>query len=90
MSLRVKKRERGRYYVVSRSGDVVAGPYTRGDDAQRAIDAFLSRGFDPETENTKVRPCITCRTPFESEGAHNRMCTFCRARAGSIDAQMVV
>lgn len=24
------------------------------------------------------RPCITCRTPFISEGAHNRMCPSCR------------
>lgn len=26
----------------------------------------------------KVRPCITCQIPFQSEGAHNRMCADCR------------
>jgi hypothetical protein len=30
----------------------------------------------------RVRPCLTCGTPFESAGAHNRMCDDCRATAG--------
>ncbi len=27
-----------------------------------------------------VRPCLCCGTPFDSEGAHNRMCNLCRKR----------
>lgn len=30
------------------------------------------------------RPCITCGQPFQSEGAHNRMCPICRARANTV------
>ena len=26
----------------------------------------------------KVRPCLRCRTPFFSEGAHNRICENCK------------
>lgn len=29
----------------------------------------------------KVRPCLTCRAPFLSEGKHNRMCPDCRRTA---------
>ena len=28
----------------------------------------------------KVRPCLSCRAPFESEGPGNRMCALCRTR----------
>lgn len=31
-------------------------------------------------KQTKVRPCLCCRHPFESEGPGNRMCAECRAR----------
>jgi hypothetical protein len=27
---------------------------------------------------SKIRPCLCCTTPFESEGAHNRLCNSCR------------
>ena len=30
---------------------------------------------------SKVRPCLTCRAPFRSEGPHNRMCPGCRTTA---------
>lgn len=28
----------------------------------------------------QVRPCLSCRTDFKSEGAHNRLCCRCRTR----------
>lgn len=31
------------------------------------------------------RPCITCRTPFLSEGPHNRMCPGCRTGSQPTD-----
>lgn len=32
-------------------------------------------------KDVTVRPCITCRQPFGSEGKHNRMCPDCRESA---------
>lgn len=36
----------------------------------------------------RTRPCITCRTPFQSEGPHNRMCTQCRTRQADAPYQI--
>lgn len=33
-------------------------------------------GKPPET---RERPCLRCRKPFDSEGAHHRLCNACRA-----------
>lgn len=32
------------------------------------------------------RLCLSCNTPFESQGAHNRMCDPCRSKT-SLDTQ---
>ena len=37
-----------------------------------------------EKPATVERPCISCRKPFESEGAHHRMCGRCRTDAGRV------
>jgi hypothetical protein len=83
---------RGKWRVVPKGEDVfevrdaegeVYGTYltihaaeaARGH-GQRRDDAKVSR---------KVRPCMTCRKPFESEGIHNRMCNGCRAQNGEWD-----
>lgn len=29
------------------------------------------------TTSARLRPCLTCRKPFHSEGAHNRLCGTC-------------
>jgi len=34
-----------------------------------------------ETQPTQTRPCLRCRKPFESEGAHHRLCGPCSNRA---------
>jgi hypothetical protein len=46
---------------------------TACDAAQARTDLKLKRG---------TRTCMNCRTPFESEGIHNRMCTRCRGLSG--------
>ena len=50
----------------------------------------LSRNQEDEVENArimratgdtaKIRNCMACGEPFESEGWHNRMCRRCRKR----------
>lgn len=35
---------------------------------------------------TRMRPCMTCGTTFESQGAHNRMCNFCRRLGEDVQA----
>ena len=39
--------------------------------------------FDEPVE-TVTRPCLCCRRPFESEGAHHRLCLLCTNRAGEV------
>lgn len=31
-----------------------------------------------------MRPCMCCRRPFQSEGAHNRLCDPCRRKGSDI------
>lgn len=35
-----------------------------------------------EKPRTAMRPCLCCKTPFPSEGPHNRLCTPCKHRDG--------
>lgn len=37
-----------------------------------------------EPVETVTRPCLRCRQPFESEGAHHRLCYPCANRAGEV------
>jgi hypothetical protein len=30
------------------------------------------------------RPCLACQHPFNSEGAHNRLCRTCRQESGTV------
>lgn len=38
--------------------------------------------FDEPVE-TVTRPCLRCRRPFESEGAHHRLCYPCASESVS-------
>lgn len=62
------------FRVVDPAGRVVASLSTR-EYALNKVDELARQ------QRIRVRPCITCGTRFESEGAHNRMCTACRWRA---------
>lgn len=37
----------------------------------------LRRDADGNAPETVTRPCLRCRKPFESEGAHHRLCGMC-------------
>lgn len=71
------KRSGGSYYVM-RDGVEVAGPFHEYPKAEMRM-ASLER----KAQHVK-RPCITCRKSFLSEGAHNRMCSSCRAAASEM------
>lgn len=68
------------HYVVDPSGERVSvfESLGRAHDIrhakQMAYDAAKKR---------KVRPCLCCGRDFQSEGAHNRMCTPCRGMASN-------
>lgn len=71
---RVRRGGKPFYEVRSRAGQVVAALSSRSL-ALRKIETLERR------TQTRVKPCLSCNRPFESEGAHNRMCHGCNLRA---------
>jgi Zn finger protein HypA/HybF involved in hydrogenase expression len=61
-----------------RDGVVAFGPTTLAQ-AEVRRDALIREA------RMKLRPCITCRTEFRSEGPHHRMCQRCRKGGGAED-----
>ena len=43
-------------------------------------DADTGRGAEEPPRQAKVRSCLRCRQPFQSEGPGNRLCDGCRGR----------
>ncbi len=43
----------------------------------------LRRNADGNAPETVTRPCLRCRKPFESEGAHHRLCYPCASESVS-------
>lgn len=72
LPLRVKRLARNTYAVVDANGKAVSQEYWTEMDADAALDRLM------RAAKTLTRPCICCQKPFESEGAHNRMCDRCR------------
>lgn len=60
--------------VVDRAGRVV-GSVTTKELALNKVDALVRQA------RLRRRPCLTCGTVFQSEGAHNRLCLSCRGRS---------
>lgn len=63
------------YAIVDRHGDIKTVRYQNRDAALMALESHV------RAAKRKRRPCMTCRKPFDSEGAHNRMCDRCRQTA---------
>lgn len=59
-------------FVVVRDGVELTGVITRDNEAKDTLEKMI------KAKSYTVRPCITCRKEFTSEGAHNRMCVSCR------------
>lgn len=51
-------------------------------EAEKWLRAELAK--IPEGLRPKTRSCLTCGRPFDSEGAHNRMCPQCRAHSSAL------
>lgn len=58
-------------YYVRRGNETLHGPSCQ----ERA---YAARDRIEKAGRTKTRRCMTCQTPFLSEGPHNRMCQSCR------------
>ncbi len=52
-------------------------------NASDISDVDTGRGAEEPPRQTVIRPCLSCRSPFESEGPGNRMCPQCRGRSVS-------
>jgi hypothetical protein len=74
-----KTRRRGGqvFEVVDRSGHVLASLSSEYLCLNK-IDSLV------RADRLRVRPCLSCKAPFESEGPHNRMCPACNQRAQTV------
>lgn len=66
--------------LIDPNGTAQAGLYGNRERALTALEAAQAR-TDAARKRT-TRNCMCCRTPFDSEGIHNRLCTRCRASGG--------
>jgi hypothetical protein len=58
-----------------------------GDPANRRGRTFVPSHVAnavPERSQRKRRPCMCCGKPFDSAGAHNRLCNTCRRGSHSV------
>lgn len=69
-----------RFIVVDAEGNTYGTSYKNEDSAHTKIQRLR---WEAPKATTAERPCITCKTPFQSEGAHNRMCGPCRNTASA-------
>lgn len=53
--------------------------------SRKAAEVWLMGKIDYLTgpRQKRLRACMCCRTSFESEGAHNRLCPVCRKRGSA-------
>lgn len=78
---------RNQYWVDAGDGQPMNGRY------YRSIDIAETRAHHAENNaaraaRLRTRCCLRCRSSFESEGPHNRLCDTCRHRAsGSSDGR---
>ena len=57
-----------------------AAPAQRRESRAAPVPRDL-RGADGAAKPITVRPCLRCRSPFDSHGPGNRLCPACRARS---------
>jgi hypothetical protein len=83
---RVRRSERmgGCYDVVAPDG-AIWGTYPSA--AQASAICGTRMATEARKARLVTRPCLCCGASFESEGAHNRMCTLCRRKGSDLDPQ---
>ncbi|CUH68031.1 hypothetical protein TG4357_03351 [Thalassovita gelatinovora] len=73
------------FAVVNRANERVSPFFRRKDDAEDICQKRI------EKVGTGLRRCLSCRAEFQSDGAHHRMCSYCRSRgAASVTPVSVV
>ncbi len=72
LPVRVACAKRHVYLVVDATGRAVSQEYWEKERAEAAMERII------RAARVVTRPCLCCRTPFLSEGPHNRMCPSCR------------
>jgi len=69
-------RRAGHHWAVFRGNHRVSPLLSSQYLAENALERIARKS------RVRVRRCMTCAAPFESEGPHNRMCKSCRESAG--------
>lgn len=72
---RVQYRASGLCVVTDGGGRQILLTRDREEAEKRALDESAAAR---ERAKIKVRPCMCCHTPFQSDGVHNRLCNHCR------------
>lgn len=71
-------------YKVTRSGSIYLLLNEKGRSTGQVYwteaDAEAARLELTRKAQQKIRICMSCQKPFESEGSHNRMCLLCKRR----------
>lgn len=69
-------------YAGFEDGERITGWCVHPSEAEQRVDRIIAR------RKATVRACMCCGKEFLSEGAHNRLCTYCATGSG-LDRQMV-
>lgn len=77
--LTVRRQRDGTYDVFNEKGERVSEGHGERLVAERSADRIAWK------TRRRTRLCMTCQTPFPSDGAHNRMCNPCRTGAHAGD-----
>ena len=64
--------------VLNRRENAVAIKASRLHLPRKEIAVMLASEKRRGGPKSKIRPCLTCRRPFFSEGSHHRMCDCCK------------
>lgn len=67
------------FFVVDSAGQIVSKPYVTLKDADTKADNLkMEAEREARFGVRRERACLSCCKPFDSEGIHNRLCSYCR------------
>ena len=74
--IRIERLDKNGFHVV---GIAEASPlFPNRPEAEKWMRGAIAKL--PQDKRPRERPCLSCGTPFPSEGHHNRLCKYCRGR----------
>lgn len=65
-------------YAVFRGSERLTTPTVSFDRVQAELKQAERRLAAERARGVQTRPCLICKAPFPSEGAHHRLCPSCR------------